>query len=715
MSSHETGVAQRAFHEISESRAAVLQDEIESHLAAMYMLRDFYDASHSVEREEFRAFVSGLIQQFPSLTGVAQSVRVEHRDRAGHETALRQKGLPDYEIREKTDDRRLVRAGDRPVYHPFIFSHTDDQELYRRFVGFDPQSDPVRHDAMRQAEATGSIALTAPLELIYKAQRRWGIVAVLPLHKLSETPDGPPRGFLFGGFRLDSVLANAMDHHRSVFLSMSLADITEPGRPVSIWPDPEATPVAADLPWVSQTEVQWGGRRVRIEHRPMPGFLASYQSIRPIAGLAAGLLVTAALLGYLGTMQLRAAKVERLVDQRTAELSAANAELDGKNRRLAVLTETAHRFVDNVAHEFRTPLTVIKEFNAIVDEELGGPVTPEQHEYLGYVNAAADELSQMVDDFLDSSKLKANTLRIDRRPHHPQALLDQTRTVLSLRAKTRSIELIEDIEPGLPEVFCDLDKAARVLINLTINAIKFSDVGQPVTLRVARDEHDDIRVSVIDHGPGLSSEELELVSQRFQQVGDPARTSSKGFGLGLNIAKELVWLNLGHMDIQSTPGSGSTFSFTLPRWEPGRIVAAYLDALAMAEPNDLAQTPDTSRLLLLEARSPESHAIPGDQLMARLSGITRATDLLMVTPDGGVLLLGTAPGDGSWADRLREEHRQRLRLQDTDAWRLELTPSEEHDLAADPQTLIQTVRRRMSADASGVHPSNGTEEYHHAA
>ena len=251
--------------------------------------------------------------------------------------------------------------------------------------------------------------------------------------------------------------------------------------------------------------------------------------------------------------------------QMLAELNAANDILKVKNGRLAELYDTAQQFVDNVSHEFRTPLTVIREFTSIVRDGLDGPVTKKQVEHLDTVLHRTDDLAIMVDDMLDISKLESGRLGVWRRPNKVTDMIGNVIGSLKKRAESKSIALSSEIAPELPQVYCDEEKAQRVLINLAVNAIKFTPNDGHIELWARpTDDGASIVIGVTDSGPGISPENLKIVFERFKQLGTNLRASTKGFGLGLNIAKELVHLNLGEMKVVSEVGKGSTFSFTLP-------------------------------------------------------------------------------------------------------------------------------------------------------
>ncbi len=271
--------------------------------------------------------------------------------------------------------------------------------------------------------------------------------------------------------------------------------------------------------------------------------------------------------------------IQRQQQQRA--LAAANAQLEQKNRWLQALNETARQFVDNVSHDFRTPLTVIREFASIMDEGLGGPVTDQQREFLGIILLRVDDLALMVDDMLDVSKLEAGLLGLWRKAGQVADIVERTRVVLEQRSEAKGIRFEIAVPPTLPAVYCDFDKVGRVIVNLAVNAIKFTPKGGHVSLWAkAGAKVGEVEVGITDDGPGISQDKLALIFERFSQAGNQAEASVKGFGLGLNIARELVFLNLGAMRVESEPGQGSTFSFTLPTAEPQRLFERYLDGVA---------------------------------------------------------------------------------------------------------------------------------------
>jgi len=265
------------------------------------------------------------------------------------------------------------------------------------------------------------------------------------------------------------------------------------------------------------------------------------------------------------TLEERVSERSKEAQRHADNLAGAKQVLEEHNQRLRELYNTAHQFVDHVSHEFRTPLMVIREYAAAIGEGMAGETTNQQREYLGTIMNRVDELHVLVEDLLDISRIEADLLRTARRSCSITDIFEQVRPTLQRKADSSQVVLELSASENLPRVYCDPEKVGRIMINLGVNAIKFSRSDAPVRIwaRLTEDERE-IQVGITDRGPGIARENLEIIFERFRQLDDHVRMSAKGFGLGLNIVKELVQLHFGRLHVDSALGEGSTFSFTIP-------------------------------------------------------------------------------------------------------------------------------------------------------
>ena len=329
-----------------------------------------------------------------------------------------------------------------------------------------------------------------------------------------------------------------------------------------------------------------------------------------------------------------------VLQSQNEQLEQARLQLESKNQRLAKLYRTAHQFVDNVSHEFRTPLTVIKEYVSLIRDGIVGHVSGEQSKMLHVVEDRADDLNTMVDDMLDVSKLESGLLGVYRQECDIAQIVRHAQPALERKAVVKGVGLEWNIEPSLPAIYCDPEKAGRVLINLSINAIKFC--GEPGHVRIYCGRDPDsagVVVRVTDNGPGISVENQRALFRRFKQLGESVRSSTKGFGLGLSIAKELAEANLGEIRVQSELGRGSTFSFTLPPADPLDVMRRYLRRI-------MHSSHFARHISLVEADVAESTgAALIDDAGEFLSCLLRYNDLLLKTgPTRWLIVLPIAQG-----------------------------------------------------------------------
>ncbi len=256
------------------------------------------------------------------------------------------------------------------------------------------------------------------------------------------------------------------------------------------------------------------------------------------------------------------------------------------------------KLLSHVSHELRTPLSAIYFFASNVADGILGDLLPEQSEHLQVVIDNANQLTEMVNDLLDISRADAHKLSVEPQYTRPASLISTVLSTCLKNATAKEIRLSlssSGSSPGssscpaleaLPAVWADPARVRQILTNLIDNAIKFTPAHGSVTVNaeICPDEESYLRVSVTDTGIGISPAHCELVFERLAQVGDEYRSSRAGLGLGLFIARELVTQHGGRIWVESEPGKGSTFSFTLPIFSVVRLCAHVLTPFNLETP-----------------------------------------------------------------------------------------------------------------------------------
>jgi signal transduction histidine kinase len=228
--------------------------------------------------------------------------------------------------------------------------------------------------------------------------------------------------------------------------------------------------------------------------------------------------------------------------------------------RLMRFDEFRNDLVATVAHEFRTPLTSLRMAIHLVLEQVTGPVNPKQLDLLHTARQDCDRLQAIVDDLLDVSRMRGGQIEVSPVAIPAKTLIEASVEEMRATAQSAGVRLASTaVEPVLP-VSADAERIQIALTNLLANAIRHSPLGGQVEVR-AEPRGASVRFEVKDDGPGVPREYRERVFERFFRV---PGTKGEGIGLGLYISREIVLAHGGQMGIDSEPGKGSTFWFTLP-------------------------------------------------------------------------------------------------------------------------------------------------------
>ncbi|NIM92412.1 MAG: response regulator [Anaerolineales bacterium] len=224
------------------------------------------------------------------------------------------------------------------------------------------------------------------------------------------------------------------------------------------------------------------------------------------------------------------------------------------------------QFLANVSHELRTPLNSIIGFSRVILKGIDGPITDTQKQDLTAIYNAGQHLLGLINNILDFSKIESGKMELSISEIDLSEIVgDVTATTVGL-IKDKPIELVVDMPEVLPPVYADGIRTRQILLNLVSNAAKFTDEGKiGISVRLREDEDkDEVLVSVFDTGPGIAIEDQERIFEPFSQVDASPTRRTGGTGLGLSICRHLVELQGGKIWVESAPGEGSTFAFTIP-------------------------------------------------------------------------------------------------------------------------------------------------------
>ena len=270
-----------------------------------------------------------------------------------------------------------------------------------------------------------------------------------------------------------------------------------------------------------------------------------------------------ATLAELNARQEELLQLTRELEDTNRGVVALYAELDEKADHLRRADEMKSRFLSNMSHEFRTPLSSIRALSKLLIDRVDGELSPEQEKQVQFILKGAESLTELVDDLLDLAKIEAGKVEIRPIKFDVAELFSALRGMLRPLLAGARVELIFE-EPAVPlQMYSDEAKLSQILRNFISNALKFTEAGH---VRVsATAAGDKLCFEVEDTGIGIAEQYQQMIFEEFSQVEHRLQQRVKGTGLGLPLCRKLASLLGGSVSLRSEPGHGSTFSVTLPQ------------------------------------------------------------------------------------------------------------------------------------------------------
>ncbi len=316
----------------------------------------------------------------------------------------------------------------------------------------------------------------------------------------------------------------------------------------------------------------------------------------------------------------QATLVDRLKQELTqrqaaqAQLTERNQQLALNNEELARATRLKDEFLANMSHELRTPLNAILGIVEGLQENVFGPVSEQQIKVLQIIERSGNHLLSLINDILDLAKIEAGRVELAYNDVEVRPLCDSSLAFVKQQALEKRIRLSTKLPRDFPPIRIDERRVRQVLINLLNNAVKFTSEGGSILLEVgyanldgsidqpdpnSPNLYEALRFSVTDTGIGISEENLKRLFQPFIQVDSALNRQYEGTGLGLALVKRIVNLHGGMVNVTSTLGQGSCFSFTLPLTQAVSAAAVSGQGAEVTETTSLLDGPESAPLILL--------------------------------------------------------------------------------------------------------------------
>jgi signal transduction histidine kinase len=256
--------------------------------------------------------------------------------------------------------------------------------------------------------------------------------------------------------------------------------------------------------------------------------------------------------------------LEQRVMERTNELREANLRLMAADR-------SKNQFLANMSHELRTPLNSIIGFSSVLLEGARESLAARFYKFLENIHTAGNHLLELINDILDLSKIEAGKMELRADTFDLHDTVTAVERVMKGFASEAKVQIVSRVDDDVPKVCLDEGRLKQILFNLLSNAVKFSPQGGPVAINVSFIARvtsplgvDTVRIDVNDQGVGIPADDLQRIFDEFYQTEQGRRSRKGGTGLGLSLTRNFVELHRGTIEVESTPGRGSTFTLYLP-------------------------------------------------------------------------------------------------------------------------------------------------------
>jgi signal transduction histidine kinase len=601
---------QEAFRSAASDRVLMVDREIEQSLGVVQDIGSFFGASEWVGRRDFRKFVGPALDRYSSIAALQWIPRVSATERPTFEVDAR-RSFARFRMTENNKAGELVRVQARPEHFPVLY--VQPYQLNKDALGFDLASVPALLNALQRTRDAGQMRASPRLTLEIGGGLEYGFTARLPVYYKVDTGEADAeeeedhlapdtlelryqhlRGFAAGTFRTSEIVERALQNLSPSGIDIVIYDVSDENQRDFIYRHSSRKRSATgagrrDHRHRGSSEGRLFVQAISVTNRQWEAVCTSipgYFQPDPWSGwvmLAGGFSFTALLTIYLSTLVGRAAKIDRLVTKRTAQLVVVNDELNRENherlhaekelqrlnetleQRVAVRTAEAERHVKELeqfayvtSHDLKAPLRNIANLVTWLEEDLSEKLTDATREQLGLLRDRVQRMDSLIEGLLDYSRIGKTA----------QSLV--TVDISELLAEVIDSlpppdGFVVDVAANMPTLHTDRLHLYQVFSNLIGNSLKYGRGEHGHTRVTARERGEFYEFCVADDGPGIAPEYHDKIFRMFQTLAVSDYGSNTGIGLAL--VKKIVQEHGGSISLISAEGSGAAFSFSWPKHE----------------------------------------------------------------------------------------------------------------------------------------------------
>ncbi len=532
-----------------------MKNDVQITIETLRAAREFMTINPFLSAEQFEAFTQPFQARYPTGSTIGLIQRLPDEGRSAFEA---QHG----EIWEYGPAGRQ-RATPSNEYWPITYLSPSQANL--KAIGFNQRSEPRRSEALRAAWQTHNLAISSRIHLAQDDETIWSEILALPIFRAGSS-EKDLIGFTTLAFRVPPLVERTLADKAGEF-AVAVHDVSQSGEPQALYASTTA-PAHSSICYSEHLDL--ADHRWRVEIRPTAQYMRAHVTDYSWAVLSGGLSLVALLEVFLLILTGRTARIEQVVAERTQSLQSEIQErrvIEEALRHARDQAEAASRakgaFLATMSHEIRTPMNGVLGY---CDLLLESPLNREQLEFVRNIKISGDILLSLINDVLDFSKIEAGKMTLSPAPISLRKATVEILASLRAQAELKKLRLEFDAEADANlVVLADPTRLRQVLYNLVGNAVKFTAAGQVLVKLEDIADSPHLKVSICDTGVGITPDVQSRLFQHFTQGDSSSTRSVGGTGLGLAICKRLVEMMGGQIGLQSKPGKGSIFWFTLPR------------------------------------------------------------------------------------------------------------------------------------------------------
>lgn len=533
---------------------SALKERMADYIDAHYAGVGLFQSSINVQRNEWRTFVKSinLIKRYPGINGLGYSAQVEHEDKEEFIAKIRKDAFPNFYIKP---------PGIRKNYFTIPLIEPIEQNLPA--LGFDMGSEANRRNAMERARDTAKPAITKKIILVQDSGKTPGFLSYVPFYSKDNLKDLEDRqanfrGWIYAPFIVKDFIRGLLDTELAEIknsIAMKIYDDSSLNDKNLIYLDDCFDEFLERKSLEKTFKVDFYGETWTVKLLINSSFSRIFEGENDyIYAIILGLILTALLVYLFSTLSNTRDKAIKLARVMTEELNHKNIELEKTNNDLQAFAYIA-------SHDLKEPLRTINGYTELISLKLkkeGLLSDPKIDKYTNYISSATKRLQALINDLLVYSKLGQNTIKFEE--VNTQNVVNSAKDLLEAMIEEKNAEI--KVQNQLPIVSGSEGQLSRVFQNLISNSIKYCK-EKPVIIISCDDLGDSYKFIVEDNGIGIAEEYQEQIFKLFSRLHSIDEFS--GTGLGLSICKKIIEAHGGKIWVESEPGKGSKFIFTIKK------------------------------------------------------------------------------------------------------------------------------------------------------